>query len=89
MTVILANGVPPTHPVPLRLFREADRLIACDGAWRKALDLGRTPDAVVGDGDSLGDGVISGPWETMIVILVRTATASPGCTLWKNTMFAG
>ena len=55
MTVILANGAPPTHPVPLRLFREADRLIACDGAWRKALDLGRTPDAVVGDGDSLGE----------------------------------
>lgn len=55
MTVILANGAPPTHPVPLRLFREADRLIACDGAWRKALDLGRTPDAVVGDGDSIGE----------------------------------
>ena len=55
MTVILANGAPPTHPVPLRLFREADRLIACDGAWRKALDLGRPPDAVVGDGDSLGE----------------------------------
>jgi len=55
MTVILANGAPPTHPVPLRLFREADRLIACDGAWRKALDLGRQPDVVVGDGDSLGE----------------------------------
>ena len=55
MTVILANGAPPTHPVPLRSFREADRLIACDGAWRKALDLGRVPDAVVGDGDSLGE----------------------------------
>ena len=54
LTVILANGTPPTHPVPLRLFREADRLIACDGAWRKSLDLGRPPDAVVGDGDSLG-----------------------------------
>jgi len=55
MTVILANGAPPTHPVPLRLFREADRLIACDGAWQMALDRGRTPDAVVGDGDSLGE----------------------------------
>jgi len=55
LTVILANGTPPTHPVPLRLFREADRLIVCDGAWRKALDLGRPPDAVVGDGDSLGE----------------------------------
>jgi thiamine pyrophosphokinase len=55
LTVILANGTPPAHPVPLRIFREADRLIACDGAWRKALDLGRPPDAVVGDGDSLGE----------------------------------
>ena len=55
MTVILANGAPPTHPVPLRLFREANRLIACDGAWRAALGLGRVPDAVVGDGDSLGE----------------------------------
>ena len=55
LTVILANGAPPTHPVPLRFFREADRLIACDGAWRKALDLGRPPDAVVGDGDSLDE----------------------------------
>ena len=55
LTVILANGAPPTHPVPLRFFRKADRLIACDGAWRKALDLGRPPDAVVGDGDSLGE----------------------------------
>ena len=55
MTVILANGTPPAHPVPLRLFREADRLIACDGAWRKAFDLGRPPDVVVGDGDALGE----------------------------------
>ena len=55
MTVILANGAPPTHPVPLRIFREAERLIACDGAWRTALDLGRPPDVVVGDGDSLGE----------------------------------
>ena len=55
MTVILATGTPPAHPVPLRLFREADRLIACDGAWRKAFDLGRPPDVVVGDGDSLGE----------------------------------
>ena len=55
MTVILANGSLPTHPVPLRLFREADRLIACDGAWRKAFDLGRPPDAVVGDGDSISE----------------------------------
>ncbi len=39
----------------MRIFREAERLIACDGAWRTAMELGRRPDAVVGDGDSLGD----------------------------------
>ena len=55
-TAILAAGAPPAHPVPLRLLREAGRLIACDGAWRTALALGRTPDAVVGDGDSLMPG---------------------------------
>ena len=54
-TVLLADGEPPTHEVPLRFLRAAERLIACDGAWRVALALGRTPDAVVGDGDSLGD----------------------------------
>ena len=52
-TVLLAAGEPPTHTVPLGLFRAAKRLIACDGAWRMALALGRAPDAVVGDGDSL------------------------------------
>ena len=53
-TAILAGGEIPSHEVPLRLLRRADRLIACDGAWRAALALGRAPDAVVGDGDSLG-----------------------------------
>ncbi len=55
MTAILAAGSPPSHEVPMRIFREAERLIACDGAWRTAMELGRRPDAVVGDGDSLGD----------------------------------
>ena len=53
-TAILAGGELPSHDVPLGLLRRADRLIACDGAWRAALALGRAPDAVVGDGDSLG-----------------------------------
>ena len=56
MMVLLAGGALPTHDIPLRMLREADRLIACDGAWRAALDLGRIPDAVVGDGDSIGGG---------------------------------
>ena len=53
-TAILAAGDTPSHEAPLRLLRRAGRLIACDGAWRTALALGRAPDIVVGDGDSLG-----------------------------------
>ena len=53
---ILANGERPSHSIPLRALREAGKLIACDGAWRTAIELGRRPDVVVGDGDSLGDG---------------------------------
>ena len=52
-TVILANGAPPTHAVPLAHLREATELICCDGACRAARALGREPDFVVGDGDSL------------------------------------
>ena len=52
-TAILANGAPPTHPVPLAHLREANELICCDGACRAAHVLGREPDFVVGDGDSL------------------------------------
>lgn len=54
MTAILASGAAPSHEMPLSCLRRADRLVACDGAWRTAVALGRIPDAVVGDGDSLG-----------------------------------
>lgn len=52
-TVILADGERPSHDVALSVFRTAATVIACDAAWRTAVALGRTPDAVVGDGDSL------------------------------------
>ena len=52
-TVILANGAPPTHSVPRAHLCEATELICCDGACRAARALGREPDFVVGDGDSL------------------------------------
>lgn len=52
-TAILANGAPPTHPVAVAAFQSARRLVCCDGACPKALALGREPDLVVGDGDSL------------------------------------
>lgn len=45
----------PSHPVPLAIFAAAARVVCCDGAYAKALALGREPDLVVGDGDSLDD----------------------------------
>lgn len=52
-TAILADGAPPTHPAARAAFDAASRLVCCDGAYRKACALGRLPDLVVGDGDSL------------------------------------
>ena len=52
-TVILADGESPSHTVALELFRSASQVIACDGAWRTSVALGRVPHAVVGDGDSI------------------------------------
>ena len=50
---ILANGVPPRHTAPRHVLAAADALVACDGALAAARALGREPDYVVGDGDSL------------------------------------
>lgn len=52
-TVILADGEPPSHAIPLSIFRTARAVVACDGAWKASVSLGRVPDAVVGDCDSL------------------------------------
>ena len=52
-TAILADGAPPMHPAARAAFDAASRLVCCDGAYRKARALGRLPDLVVGDGDSL------------------------------------
>lgn len=51
--VILANGDFPTHPVPLSLLEKAKFLCCCDGAAQVALSHALSPDAVVGDGDSI------------------------------------
>ena len=50
---ILANGEPPRHAAPRAALAAADLLVACDGALAAACALGREPDYVVGDGDSL------------------------------------
>ena len=53
VTVIIADGEAPSHAVPLSFLFDAETVVACDGAWSTAVKLGRVPDAVVGDGDSL------------------------------------
>ncbi len=52
---ILANGDFPTHEIPLEALRRSEFLCCCDGAAQAALDHGFTPDAIIGDGDSLPD----------------------------------
>lgn len=51
--VILGNGDYPSHPLPLTLLQQADRVICCDGAANEYIRHGHTPFAIVGDGDSL------------------------------------
>lgn len=51
--VILANGECPRQAEAVALFHRAAYLVCCDGACAKARALGREPDLVVGDGDSL------------------------------------
>jgi thiamine pyrophosphokinase len=55
-TIILANGLFPTHAIPLRALREASRIVCCDGAANRLVDdFTFSPVAIVGDGDSLSD----------------------------------
>jgi thiamine pyrophosphokinase len=51
--VILANGVFPTHDIPLSYLRNADRIICCDGSVENLVNFGLEPYAIVGDMDSI------------------------------------
>ena len=56
LTVILANGMFPTHPAPLKALKSANNLVCCDGAANTLVDCDEfSPVAVVGDGDSLSE----------------------------------
>lgn len=50
---IVGGGDFPTHPIALALLRRAPFVCACDGAAATLVEHGITPDAIVGDGDSL------------------------------------
>mgnify|MGYP002522655444 FL=1 len=51
--VILCDGDYPSHVVPLAILNHAKYLVCCDGAGMHHILHGGTPDAIVGDGDSL------------------------------------
>jgi len=52
-TVILANGEKPTHPVPLSVLKNAEKIICCDGAISFLEQQSITPHIIVGDCDSI------------------------------------
>ncbi len=54
-TVILANGKFPENSIPLKLIREANQIICCDGAAVKLEKFGLSPNAIVGDLDTISN----------------------------------
>ncbi|MBK7626537.1 MAG: thiamine diphosphokinase [Bacteroidales bacterium] len=52
-TIIIADGTFPTHAIPLSYIRNAEKIICCDGSADNTVLSGFTPDAIVGDMDSL------------------------------------
>lgn len=54
-TVILANGIFPTHTIPLSILNRSDFLVCCDGATNSLYRTNKHPDAIVGDCDSLSE----------------------------------
>ena len=51
--VILAKGDYPTHPIPLRILKDAKTIICCDGAVNNLDTNGRGPEFIIGDMDSI------------------------------------
>lgn len=57
--VILANGEYPAHRIPLSLLESSAYTVCCDGAADRYIRDGFVPAAIVGDGDSISDEVMS------------------------------
>lgn len=53
LTIILANGDFPSHPIALAWLDTCPFVVCCDGAADAYVASGRIPAAIVGDGDSL------------------------------------
>lgn len=53
--VVLANGEFPTHQIPLSLLQKQIPVVCCDGAIEALDKFGKTPLALIGDGDSISE----------------------------------
>lgn len=53
LTVIVANGRFPGHEIPLNFLRKAETIVCCDGAAANLEKIGLSPNAIVGDLDSI------------------------------------
>jgi thiamine pyrophosphokinase len=53
--VIVADGIFPTHDIPLGYMKNAEKIICCDGSAQSLVIYGIEPAAIVGDVDSLND----------------------------------
>jgi thiamine pyrophosphokinase len=56
-TVVVADGNFPQHEIPLGYIRNAERIICCDGSAENLVLAGFEPVAIIGDMDSLGEGL--------------------------------
>ncbi len=56
--VILANGELPAHKKPISIIKNAGTIICTDGAINNAIALGRSPQVVIGDMDSISSNPI-------------------------------
>lgn len=52
-TIILGGGDYPSHPLPLSMLNEAERVVCCDGAAYEFVRRGGHPWRIVGDCDSI------------------------------------
>lgn len=66
--VIFANGEKPNHEIPVSATLNARYAVCCDGALQKMRELGREPDFVVGDCDSLSPETVAELGESLVQI---------------------
>ncbi len=57
--VILADGTFPSHYKALKKLKNADFIIACDGASDKLLNYGKIPNLIIGDLDSVSKEILA------------------------------